>query len=153
MREEHAELRDLENALSGLAPRCDIDRSKLLFEAGRASAPRSWGWTVAAFSWMTTAVFGLLLVSRPGPVERVLHVPIDRPTPAPVRPPPPSPPPLPRPSPDSARTTEGPVAWQPGSDELRLRDHLLHWGLDGLPSPGPASAEPTETPGSFLRAN
>jgi hypothetical protein len=147
MREHETDLTELESALGSLTPRSGVDRDVLLFRAGRASAPQSWGWTAAAVSSLTAAVLFFLLLTRPAPAERVVYVLV--PAPAPPQETPPAPPP----HEDSATApTADFTTWQPQRDSLRLRDHLLHWGLDGLPPPaGPV--EPAETPGELLRSN
>jgi hypothetical protein len=151
-----ADLKELETALRSLQPRADLDLAALWFRAGRASAPRGWGWPLAAgASAALAAVLGLLLM-RPDPpaVERVVYVPVREPAPAvrPERQPepePPSPPRDPGTPPAVAEVPEGSLS----PDALRLREHVLRWGFDGLPMPRePAPAAPADTPASLLRA-
>jgi hypothetical protein len=153
----------VEAALAGLAPRPgNIDRDQLLFRAGQASVRRrGWLWpTAAALSTTFAAALGLLLLLRPepSPVERVVVVKVVEPAPTP----PPAPePPAPLPS--------GALVWhvdEPGpvpSDYLRLRDQMIRWGADALPSAAPVSAPPPAPeldrlrgslwPGWFPRSN
>jgi hypothetical protein len=94
------ELRSLEAELTRLRPRGDrLDRDRLLFQAGRASAvdlpPRQVGWGWPAVLAAVTALAASLLVAivtRPGPqvVERVVRVPVEQ-----LRESPPSPVPAP----------------------------------------------------------
>jgi hypothetical protein len=152
------ELTELEAALRGLQPRADLDRAALCFRAGLASAHSGWVWPLAAVtSAATAAVLGFLLLTRPVPpaVERIVVVTVPVPTPIPPdvsqpAPVPPSPPtdagtPLAAAVPE---TTE----WGLSSEGQRLREHILRWGLDGLPQPQEAaSSTPSETPASLLR--
>ncbi len=153
---EQPDLTDLETALRSLQPRADLDRPALWFHAGRASVRRGWAWPAATgLSLALAGICGLLLLTRPA-TERVVYVQVPAPAPSvpPVRPPepePPSPPtdpgmPLAFAVPE---TTEGGLS--PSS--VRLREHLLRWGLDGLPLPQEsAPAAPPESPASLLRA-
>src|SRR6516225_6587980 len=83
-------LEALAGALRGLAPRpAEIDRDRLMFHAGRASAPRGWAWPLATAASAAAAVaLALLLWARPEPppriVERVVYVPAALPDEAPA---------------------------------------------------------------------
>jgi hypothetical protein len=140
------ELDALAGALRGLTPRVHgLDREALLFRAGRASAPRPWAWPLAtAAAMLTAAVLGGILLTRPGPPprERTVHIVVVRPeTPAPQEPTPDPPP--------------APVdAVSPGAVTRyrRLQEHLLRWGLDGLPTPPPAPPREPATVDSLLQS-
>jgi hypothetical protein len=123
-------LNALAGALRGLAPRpAGLDRDRLMFRAGRASAPRGWAWPLAATASTAAAVaLGVLLWARPEPrtVERVVYVPAERSQPAPGEP---------SLSPGADGTTPrgpGPGDW---SRYLQLQERLMRWGLEGLPVP------------------
>jgi hypothetical protein len=130
------ELTELERALAGLTPAPgQFDRDRLMFRAGQASAPRrGWVWpsATAAFA-VLAAVLGVALVNRPTPatIERTVYVEV----PAPM-------PPVAPPAPLSPADT-GPVAAagrEPSheqTDAARLRNQVLRWGVDALPSPPP----------------
>jgi hypothetical protein len=113
----------LAGALRGLAPRPGgFDRDRLMFRAGRASAPRGWAWPLAtAASGAAAVALAVLLWARPEPPPRVVYVQADRPQPA-----------------ASDGGAPGPHAegasggW---SHYLQLQDKLLRDGLDGLPAP------------------
>jgi hypothetical protein len=134
------ELTALEQALRGLAPHPGgLDRDTLLFRAGQASVPRRWIWPAAtAVSTAAGLVLGVLLAVRPPPpvVERIIHVPV--PAPAPAPPPAPESPSEPISVP---RSSTPPEETPP---HLRMIEHLLRWGLDGLEQPPPAP--PSRTP-------
>jgi hypothetical protein len=166
------EMTAFETQLRGLRPSSHIDREALMFRAGRASAARSWAWQLATVcSTVVAGILGIgLLVSPPRHVvERHVYLP---------EPPAPKLPDAPAPgnSPGAA-VAQSPQASQPSTQQddrmpdnqaseptqdsalilyqsrLRLRDHLLHWGLDGLPVRSePHWSEPAETPASLLRA-
>jgi len=125
-----------ENALGSLAAgRSRLDRDRLMFQAGQASAlnrPSPWGltlWKTAASSFALIA-FGeaMFLASRPAnpPVERVVVV---------VREPAPAPAPetvVPPVSPLPTGRLSLPLGTTPSE---RLTAQLLRYGLDGLPAP------------------
>jgi hypothetical protein len=123
----------LAEALRGLAPRAGgLDRDRLMFRAGRASAPRSWAWPLATAASTAAAVaLGVLLWARPEPaprvVERVVHLPAERPQPAG--------PEAPGTAPESEASPPLPPDYGGRSPYLRLQEHLLRWGLEGLPAP------------------
>jgi hypothetical protein len=148
------EVTDLESALRGLRPRADLDREALMFQAGRASAGRGWGWPVATAAALALAAgMAVLVFIRPAPpvVERIVHVP------APAAPqPPPDDRPSPPPSQEPTATTSAESAEAPGSFPYpgppSLREHVLRWGLDGLPPvPDSAPTPPGDSPASLLR--
>lgn len=146
-----AELRRLEAALTALIPRVDgIDRDRLMFHAGQASVPRRpWLWPCAtAVLAAVSVVLGGVLLLQPGPqiVERVVYVPGPEPTPL------------------SAARAEAPTAavdpgaavsaelegWPTDNGYFKLQQHILRWGLDGLPQP--PSAPPPESLEIFLKS-
>jgi hypothetical protein len=155
---DEAELRELEAALRGLVPQGGLDREALMFRAGRASARPGRGWPLAAAtSTAAAAVLGALLWSHPGPVPVVRYVTV--PVPAPQAAVKGQAPQAVAPRPAASAEESGPAAaspemptWLGASDAIRLREHVLHWGLDGLPpAPAPPRSEPGETPASLLR--
>jgi hypothetical protein len=154
---DHPDLSDFETALRNLRPHEELDRPALWHRAGRASVRRGWFWPLATgASSALAAVLGFLLLTRP--VERIVitvPVPVQVPPAPEVRPPEPEPPST---APDRGtpfavalpEKTEGTFS----PDTLRLREHILRWGFDGLPMPqGPVSSAPPETPASLLRAD
>jgi hypothetical protein len=146
------DLTDLEAALRGLQPRADLDRAALWFRAGRASVRSGWAWPLAAgVSAAAAAVLGCLLLTRPAPpaVERIVYVTVPMPVPQPA-PVPPSPPPEAE-TPLASAVREMPE-WGSPTEGRRLGDHILRWGLDGLPQPIEPTPTPPETPASLLRA-
>lgn len=140
----------LADALAGLKPRpAALDRDALMFRAGRASAPRRWAWPLAtvAVSLVALGLGVALLVRQPRVVERIEYVRVEVPVPAP---PTPETPPVPTPADAPSLVTHEEEA-PPLSGVRRLEDHLLRWGLDGLP-PAPHAPPPKETPDSLLRS-
>jgi hypothetical protein len=146
------ELTELEAALRSLQPRADLDRAALWFRAGRASVRSGWVWPLAA----AASAAGVLLLTRPTPpaIERIVYVTVPAPAPAPPDVPHPAPEPPSPPhdlgTPLAAAVSET-TEWGLPSEGQRLREHILRWGLDGLPQPPePAPATPPETPASLL---
>jgi hypothetical protein len=130
----------LAGALRGLAPRPGkIDRDRLMFQAGRASAPRGWAWPLATVaSAAAAAVLGVLLWARPESPPRTVYVQTERPATA------------------SDERASGPDAGAaPGrwSHYLQLQEDLLRDGLDGLPAPSDAPApEGQQTVDALLKS-
>jgi hypothetical protein len=144
-------LNEVALALAALAPRpAVLDRDRLLFRAGRASAPRPWFWRLStAVSTIAAVVLAAILVLRPTPtpIERVVYVQV-------VRPPVPVPPKeeVQTPSmPPESEPQEPAYSW-PTTPYTRLENRLLRWGLDGLDAPPPAPAAPPETLKSLLQS-
>ena len=139
-------------ALASLQPHCPIlDRDRVLFRAGRASAPRPWLWRLnATISTIAAAVLAAILFLRPGPtpVERVVYVQV---APPPLKAPLPKEKVKPPPAPPESEPTESPYPW-PTTPYTRLEDRLLRWGLDGLDEPPPPPAAPPETLKSLLQS-
>jgi hypothetical protein len=140
----------VERALAGLAPSAGaLNRDALMFAAGRASAPRGWGWPCAAGATLAAAALAVLLFFRPAPEPVVRYVP----APAAPQETAPSPPP----AGDSLAQDEAPVSPpRPGMGYLTLRQQVERWGDAGLPStPLADDGKPTESPdagsGSWLR--
>jgi len=149
--ELNPDLSALADALAGLKPRpAALDRDALMFCAGRASAPRRWGWPLvtAAVSLLALGLGVGLFVRQPLVVERIEYVRVEVPVPAPPAPETPAPVPTPADTP-SLVTHEDEAP--PLSGVRRLEDHLLRWGFDGLP-PAPHAPPPKETPDSLLRS-
>jgi hypothetical protein len=137
------DLSRLENALRGLAPvPVQLDRDRLMFDAGRAIHPTGWKWPLATGALSVVAVvLGVCLFMRPEPrvVERIVRVYVPaQPLPAPAPP---------TPGPDSTPgefTSPGPTL--PGtSGYLQLQEQVLRWGLDGVPAARP-TPPPPQTP-------
>jgi hypothetical protein len=152
-RHHEAELSQLEADLRALGPRAGLDRDVLLFRAGRASARSGWRWPAAtALSTTAAAVLAVVLaLGRPAETTpRVVYVPLA--TPVAPQPPPAEVPSTVPPAAASAAPSDaddGP-AWL-SSEAARLREHVLHWGFDGLPQ-APAMATPAPTPADVLRS-
>ncbi len=146
------QLSEVAAALAALAPRpAALDRDRLLFRAGRASAPRPWFWRLSAAASTTAAVvLASVLYMRPtaAPVERVVYVQV---APAPVKAPSPMEATV---APAAAAESEPPApsySW-PTTAYTRLEDRLLRWGLDGLDEPMPPPAAPPDTLKSLLKS-
>jgi hypothetical protein len=146
------QLNDLAAALASLRPAAPaLNRDRLLFNAGRASAPRSWFWRVsAAISTTATAFLALVLLLRPAPtpVVTIVYVSVAAPAADPL--PKPEAPPTPTP-PESEPAVPPYYSW-PTTPYSRLEDRVLRWGLDGLAEPTPPAAPPPETLDSLLRS-
>jgi hypothetical protein len=144
-------LNDVAAALAALAPRPPaLDRDRILFNAGRASAPRPWFWRLsAAASTSAALVLAAILLVRPAPtpIERVVYV---RVTPPPVPAPPKQVVPTP-PAPPESEPPEPGYSW-PTTPYTRLEDRLLRWGFDGLDEPSLPPAAPQETLKSLLQS-
>jgi hypothetical protein len=125
------DLSALEASLRTLAPTpAAVDRDRLMYAAGRASAPRAWAWPLAAVtSTLAACVLGVLLLLRPEsrPAERIVYVPVPAPSPE-------------QPTVEPASTPEEAApSWLAPSRSRRLEEQILRWDLDALP--------PTPTPG------
>lgn len=146
------QLNDVAAALAALAPQPPaLDRDRLLFHAGRASAPRPWFWRISAAATTSCAVvLAAVLILRPvpTPVDRVVYVQVAVPPPQPAPPKEdvPTPPP-----PSESEPSEPAYSW-PTTPYTRLEDRLLRWGLDGLAEPSPPPAAPPETLKSLLQS-
>jgi hypothetical protein len=132
------ELTAFEQNLAALVPASgQLNRDRVMFRAGKASVKRaSWLWPAAAGA-MTLVAAGLggLLALRPQPQpqKQIVYVIKEVPRQAPVR----SkkqesrPPRVP-----STRPTMDEPSY-PQTQYFRMENHLLRWGLDGLPTPPP----------------
>jgi len=144
-------LNEVAAALAALVPRpAALDRDRLLFRAGRASAPRPWFWRLsAAASTIAAVILAAILLVRPAPmpIERVIHVQV---TSAPI-PAPPMEVAVTPPAPLESEPQEPAYSW-PTTPYTRLEDRLLRWGLDGLAEPSPPPAAPPETLKSLLQS-
>ena len=140
-------LNEVAAALAALTPRPPaLDRDRLLFRAGRASAPKPWMWRLtAAASTTLAAVLGVLLVIRTAaiPLPEIIYVRVE-PAPAPPVPAAPS-------IPIEAAPPAPPDSW-PSTAYTRMEDQVLRWGLDGLAEPAPPPAAPVETVDSLLKS-
>lgn len=132
---ENTELAAFQAALARLAPAPDgINIARLLFQAGRLSAPRrSWLWPCAtAASMLLAAALGYVLVLRPAPqsVERIVTVYVHPPAQ-----------PAPQTEPAAPSSDETPIPSPPpiagDGNYLQLRREVLANGLDALPPPTP----------------
>jgi len=144
-------LNDVAVALAALVPQPPaLDRDRILFNAGRASAPRPWFWRMTATTTTSCAVLLaaiLLLRPAPTPVDRVVYVQVA------VQPPQPTPKEdVPTPPPPSESEPSEPAYPWPTTPYTRLEDRLLRWGLDGLAEPSPPPAAPPETLKSLLQS-
>lgn len=144
-------LNEVAAALAGLRPSPPaLDRDRLLFNAGRASASRPWLWRVATAASTTLAVvLAAVLILRPAPaaVEHVVYVRVEPPTPPPKADPAP-----PAVAVESEPAVSPPLYSWPSTPYTRLEDRVLRWGLDGLAEPTPTEAAPPETLDSLLRS-
>jgi hypothetical protein len=136
------ELNKLENALRGLAPvPVQMDRDRLMFDAGRAARPAGWKWPMATgIVSLIACVLGVCLMLRPEPmvIERTVYVQVpSKPVPEPTPRPAPTPTPLEYSSQDSPRPET--------SGYQQLQEQVLRWGLDGLPAARP-TPPPPQTP-------
>lgn len=126
---------ELESALRSLRPaRAAIDRDRLMFQAGRASARRG-GRVWLGATMALAAALGVSLVVRPGPREVVRIVRVEAEAPKPEVTP--------------ARSFIAARAIRAGrlgrGEYLRLREEVLAKGLDALPQPETTAApEPRE---------
>jgi hypothetical protein len=148
---DRPEVTDVESALRGLRPHAELDRCAVLYRAGRASVRGNWIWPLAAvLSTSVGVVLGWLLLTRPAAptVERIVERIVYLPAPPRQEPAPPLPP-------ESSTT--------PATSELSavdgyfgpqsVRDHVLRWGLDGLPpAPNLGPIDPSETPASLFHS-
>jgi hypothetical protein len=159
-----AEAQEMEAALRQFAPRAlHLERERLMFLAGRAAAEAEaparsrWRWQAATVGLGAVAAslalaLGIQL-TRP-PVERIVYR--DRPVPQIVVQPAPAPPPFEQPAivatttvVDAERQTSSP--WWPSLAEenvLKLRNVVLRWGVEALPTSGAAKASPSSQPTS-----
>jgi|SRR6516162_4610825 len=135
---EHPELAAIEAALSSLAPApAAIDRDRLLFQAGRASAlRRRWLWCglgAASTAGAAVVAWALLMLNHPEPSVRVVYVPMTMSLPGPSKEPS---------STDSMASAASLAAeaarWEPsGTGYLSLERQVLRAGIDALPSSPP----------------
>lgn len=136
------DLTALEADLRHLVPREPaLDRDTLLYRAGRASAGPGWVWPLATLIATTAAIIlGSCLLLRPAPVVReVIYLPAEV-----VQEEPPTPPA------EEPILTRETLPAEERSPHRRLQEHLLRWGLDGLPEPPPRNPDPPFPPGESL---
>jgi hypothetical protein len=138
MSENHPrpEITEVEALLQGLKPAAGgLDRDRILFRAGRASArgPGRVAWPVlSAVLGLATVALAVALAARPAPPERVVYVEVNRPdsVPHPMGPERPG---------DASELPLSPTApleqvFVSGGRPL-MEQQLLRWGLDALPAP------------------
>jgi len=129
--EVEALLQDLKPSPAGL------DRDRVLFRAGRASALGPGRLVCPAVSGvlaLATVALSVALAARPEPEERVVYVMVPQPAP-PKKPAPANRPP--NVIDEGTSTTDR--ALLTGGRSLMERQ-LLRWGLDALPAPAPVSS-------------
>ena len=138
-RSEERELTALESALRELRPKRDeMDRSVLMYRAGRASA-RNWIWpTTTLFSTTMALVLVLALWMRPEPPVVYVAVPHTGNNTASTSLPP---------SPGEDYLEPG--AW---SRYVHLQEQVLLHGLDGLPASPAAAEDPPLDAESLLKS-
>jgi len=134
---------ELAHALGGLRPAGGMDRDRVLFRAGAASARRT-GRLGVGLAAALAAALAVSLAVRPKArvIERVVTVPAPPAAPA-----------------TAATWPAGPSVWTLTTGDgkgayLALRDQVLTKGLDALPAPAPAAGMPAERPdglGAFRR--
>jgi hypothetical protein len=144
------ELSRLQAALRRLTPRpANIDRDRVLYEAGQAAARGNRLWAWAAFGMTVLAsclAMVMVLRSAAEPMRHVVHLPA--PAPAPVRPAPSVP------APDELRevllfTEPAGAAAAPEPDEysyLRMHEAAMRTGLQQVPPGGPSTTPLPATP-------
>jgi hypothetical protein len=135
----HAEIAALENALGTLVPAPgQFNRDQVMFRAGRASVKvRGWLWPAATGAMaLAAAVFGGMLALRPEPrpATRIVYVTREVPKRTPTAPEKPSP----NQVAGSSTRRESAEPPYPQTPYFQMENHLLRWGLDGLPALPPA---------------
>jgi hypothetical protein len=155
-----AEITALEALLASLIPvPSSLDRDRLMFRAGQATATRrSWPWpaATAALALVATTLGAALVSQLAAPagsqqasgsrekvkiVEKIVYVVKERAPASPTQDGAPADPT----SPDSASVdSPAPVAFS--LSHFQLQNQLLRWGLDGLPHlPPPRAPNPPES--------
>ena len=133
-------LTDLEATLAELAPASPIGgRDRLMYEAGRRSAPRGWAWPSAAMAFATlSGAFGLQLLQHTEPAPRI----VERFTPVPVA----AKPEAPEGHPQQPtvlvhhRESDWGNAFRSNGGYLSQRDRVIYFGTDALP-PSPVVSD------------
>jgi hypothetical protein len=164
-RSSEPDLTDIESALAGLVPvPSRLDRDKLMFKAGAASArsapPRRWVWPAVAATFAVALISeSFVMAIRPGPrvIERVVVV--REPAPASAT----SAPayavellPAPAALANDSRSSEASFlasSWEVNAEYRRIEDLVLRLGPDALPErasprlpPSLRTPEPIDTP-------
>lgn len=147
---DRTELSALETSLGKLSPTpAALDRDRLMYQAGRASARVSWLWpAVAGAASLTAAALALVLAFRPAPLsvveQRVVVIRQQTPPVAPAHTET-----LPEPWVETSVQSDEPPL--PQAEYLRRRQEVLRWGVDVLPPPAPegTASSPMLTPGSI----
>jgi hypothetical protein len=158
-RHDEKELNQLEAMLRSLKPEIDINRDQLLFRAGQASMPRRSNRIVPVVAALVGVVVGVwaarsfFLPTVPG-VERIVIVyvkPDPAPQPEPLPEVPPQQPSKSSPVPASQTTVAQELSPLPGREGyLGLRDQVLRWGVDMMPSSPVNLENPGGQPSSSL---
>jgi hypothetical protein len=153
MAEHHPrpEITEVESQLLALKPSPgSLDRDRVIYRAGRASAlgPGRWAWpAVSGVMSLVTVALAVALATRPEPTPRVVYVKMVQPAELPKQPPEPGD------APSAADELLPPPAAPAGRVVARgrplMEEQLLRWGLDALPAPAPA-APPAEPANRFL---
>jgi hypothetical protein len=125
-----ADLAALSAALGGLAPAAPaLNRDRLLYEAGRRSARSRPAWPIATVLFAAlSAGLGARLATAPVPAPQIQIVDVSRPEAVHVR--------------ETIHTTNAPptLVHSPAAPYLRLRDQVVRFGAESLPSVAPAAA-------------
>lgn len=146
MPEQSGKRDELERALAALAPRrADVDRDRLMYQAGRAAAAaryRPWLWlsgSLTAAAGGVSLLLALVLAFAPRPV-RIVTIPVPAPQAAP-----PAGAVEPLDPPGADVEAEVPPLLMPYSYG-RLHQVIVRHGPDALPEPAPMEGAPPEAP-------
>ncbi|MGE3803114.1 MAG: hypothetical protein AB7K24_00420 [Gemmataceae bacterium] len=128
MSDETRDLNELEQALQGLRPAADLDRDRLMYEAGRSLERSGWFWRASTAAALLIAVGLLSARWFDKPAERVVYVQVKE---APIPKPQPKPFELPDLPEEPRAASASRVAY------LALRQRVLKEGVDSLADPEP----------------
>ena len=120
-------LKPVEDLLTQLAPDAGrLNRDRMLFEAGRAAAPRRLGWPVSAIMLAgLSSILTLQLMSRPELTVRTIEV---------VRYVSPAAPSFVETTANAADEMNESHMYRSSSSYLSLRDRVVRFGVDALPA-------------------
>ncbi len=146
--EHESELRAIEAGLGSLAPaRSGVNRDRVMYLAGQASARSRWAWPSATAALAILALGeGALLALRPMPEPRVVERIVEVPAPSPAST---APVVILRQNPAEDRDKvdlgiDSPFTQETGTlarqDSYHLRNQALRFGVEGLPEPPPLAA-------------
>ncbi len=131
------DLKRVEALLTTLTPRASsVDRDRLLFRAGQASARRWWTWPLATFFSSATALtlaFALLMRPIPGQTVRTIRVEVPVPVPTAERHV------EERPAAAAPSYTAEPIS--PTLSNWRLQQQALRFGAESLPDTSSSAGE------------